>query len=153
VASAILAELKALHIRPLPSPRAIERDLQPNGVSMPRVKLAPWLSQHAYPAPQPQTSNEWHQVDFVGPIYPKGKRQRYYILVCKDVFDGAVCLILSRSRRMHEVLAILGDCWKTLGRPTCVQFDSARELVGWGPAARYLSRFIRLCLRFCQSSP
>ena len=28
------------------------------------------------------------------------------------------------------------------------QFDNARELAGWGPAARTLSRVIRLCLRF-----
>lgn len=89
-----------------------------------------------------------HQVDFVGPFYLKGKRQRYYILVCKDVFDGAVHLKLSRSRKMEEVLSFLGECWKTLGRPTQVQFDNARELAGWGPAARYLSRVIRLCLRF-----
>jgi hypothetical protein len=119
-ATAILAELKALHIRPLPSLRTIERTLQRNGISVPRVKLAPWLASHAYPTPQPQTSNEWHQVDFVGPLYLKGKRQRYYIFVCKDVFDGAVCLKLSRSRKMDEVLAFLGDCWKTLGRPTYV---------------------------------
>src|SRR5271157_2240264 len=29
-----------------------------------------------------------------------------------------------------------------------VHFDNARELAGWGPAARTLSRVIRLCLRF-----
>ena len=29
-----------------------------------------------------------------------------------------------------------------------VQLDNARELSGWGPAARWLSRVIRLCLRF-----
>jgi putative transposase len=84
----------------------------------------------------------------VGPLYLKGQRQRYYILVCKDVFDSAVCLKLSRSRKMDATLAFLGDCWKTLGRPAQVQFDNARELVGWEPAARYLSRIIRLCLRF-----
>jgi len=49
---------------------------------------------------------------------------------------------------MDAVLAFLGDCWKTLGRPAQVQFDNARELLGWGSAARYLSRVIRLCLRF-----
>jgi hypothetical protein len=87
-------------------------------------------------------------VDLVGPIYLKGQRQRYYIFVCKDVFDGAVCLKLSRSRQMEAVLDFLGECWKSLGRPTQVQFDNAREFVGWGPAARYLSRVIRLCLRF-----
>ena len=29
-----------------------------------------------------------------------------------------------------------------------MQFDNAREIGGWGPAARYLSRVLRLCLRF-----
>ena len=35
-----------------------------------------------------------------------------------------------------------------LGRPEQLQFDNAREFAGWGPAARYLSRVLRLCLRF-----
>ncbi len=42
----------------------------------------------------------------------------------------------------------LGECWKSLGLPEQVQFDNAREVVGWGPAAKYLSRVLRLCLRF-----
>jgi hypothetical protein len=68
--------------------------------------------------------------------------------VAKDAFDGAVCLRLAGSRRMNEVLWFLGECWKDLGRPEPVQFDNARELAGWGPTARTLSRVIRLCLRF-----
>jgi putative transposase len=64
------------------------------------------------------------------------------------VFFGALGLTLSRSRKMDAVLTFLGECWKTLGRPKQIQFDNARELVGWGPAARYLSRVIRPCLRF-----
>jgi transposase InsO family protein len=68
--------------------------------------------------------------------------------VCKDAFDGAVCLRLVGSRRMDEVLGFLGECWKDLGLPEQVQFDNGRELSGWGPAARTLSRVIRLCLRF-----
>lgn len=147
-ASAILAELKVLHIRPLPCLRTIERVLQRNGLTMPRVRLARLLPEHVYPAPQAHASNHLHQVDLVGPIYLKGQRQRYYIFVAKDVFDGAVCLKLSRSRRMEAVLNFLGDCWKGLGRPSQVQFDNAREFLGWGLAARYLSRVIRLCLRF-----
>jgi transposase InsO family protein len=147
-ASAIQAELKALHIRPLPCVRTIERVLERNGLTMPRVRLARLLPEHVYPAPQAHDSNQLHQVDLVGPIYLKGQRQRYYIFVCKDVFDGAVCLKLGRSRKMEAVLNFLGDCWKSLGRPSQVQFDNAREFLGWGPAARYLSRVIRLCLRF-----
>jgi len=147
-ASAILAELKALHVRPLPCLRTIERVLERHGLTMPRVRLARLLPEHVYPAPQAPDSNQLHQVDLVGPIYLKGQRQRYYIFVCRDVFDGAVCLKLSRSRQMEAVLDFLGNCWKSLGRPAQVQFDNAREFLGWGPAARYLSRVIRVCLRF-----
>jgi transposase InsO family protein len=147
-ASAIQAELKALHIRAVPCTRTIERVLQRNGMTLPRVRLARFLPTHVYPTPQAQDSNQLHQVDLVGPIYLKGQKQRYYIFVCKDVFDGAVCLQLGRSRKIEMVLDFLGDCWKTLGRPKQVQLDNAREYLGWGTAARYLSRLIRLCLRF-----
>jgi transposase InsO family protein len=147
-ASTIQAELKALHVRSVPCARTIERVLQRNGVTLPRVRLARFLPSHVYPAPQAQDSNQLHQVDLVGPIYLKGQKQRYYIFVCKDVFDGAVYLKLGRCRKIETVLEFLGECWKTLGRPKQVQLDNAREYLGWGPAARYLSRLIRLCLRF-----
>ena len=147
-ANSILAELEALHIRPLPSPRTIERVLARNGVTLSQVRLAPLVAQTSYPTPQVDESNQLHQVDCVGPVYLKGQRQRYYIFVGKDVFDGAVCLRIYRSRKMEVVLDFLGECWKSLGLPTQVQFDNAREVAGWGPAARYLSRVLRLCLRF-----
>lgn len=147
-AGSILAELQVLHIRPLPSLRTIERVLERNGITVPKVRLAPYLSRNTYPAPQANTSNQLHEVDAVGPIYLKGNRQRYYIFVCKDVHDGAVCLRIYRSRKMEVILDFLGECWKSLGLPAQVQFDNAREVIGWGPAARYLSRILRLCLRF-----
>jgi putative transposase len=147
-ASAILAELQALDIRPLPNPRTIERVLQRNGLTAPRVRLAPLLPRQDYPGPQARASNELHEVDLVGPVYLKGSGHRYYIWVGKDAFDGAVCLRLAYSRRMDEVLWFLGECWKNLGLPEQVQLDNARELAGWGPAAYTLSRVIRLCLRF-----
>jgi hypothetical protein len=147
-ATAIRAELKSLEIRPLPCERTIERVLERNGLTAPRVRLAPLLPRQEWPGPQARASNQLHEVDLVGPIYLKGRRHRYYIWVGKDAFDGAVCLRLAGSRRMDEVLGFLGECWKDLGRPEQVQFDNARELAGWGPAARTLSRVIRLCLRF-----
>ena len=147
-ADAILTELKALSVRPLPGRRTIERVLQRNGLTAPRVRLAPLLPRQQYPGPQARASNQLHEVDLVGPIYLKGQSHRYYIWVGKDAFDGAVCLRLASSRRMDEVLWFLGECWKDLGRPAQIQFDNARELAGWGPAARTLSRVIRLCLRF-----
>jgi putative transposase len=147
-AAAILAELKALGVRPLPVERTIERVLERNGLTAPRVRLSPLLPRQDYPGPQARASNELHEVDLVGPIYLKGRRHRYYIWVGKDAFDGAVCLRLACSRRMDEVLWFLGECWKDLGIPEQVQLDNARELSGWGPAARSLCRVIRLCLRF-----
>jgi len=147
-ATAIRAELKALDIQPLPCERTIERVLERNGLTAPRVRLAPLLPRQKWPGPQARASNELHEVDLVGPVYLKGNRHRYYIWVGKDVFDGAVCLRLVGSRCMTEVLGFLGECWKDLGRPEQVQFDNARELAGWGQSARTLSRVIRLCLRF-----
>jgi putative transposase len=94
-ATAILAELKALDIRPLPSPRTIERVLQRNGLTAPHVRLPPLLPRQEYPGPQARASNELHEVDLVGPIYLKGSGHRYYIWVGKDTFDGAVCLRLA----------------------------------------------------------
>jgi hypothetical protein len=147
-APAVLGELQALGIAPLPSARTIERVLERNGLTAPRVRLAPLLPRQEYPGPQARASNELHEVDLVGPIYLKGSGHRYYIWVGKDAFDGAVCLRLAGSRRMDEVLGFLGECWKDLGLPEQVQFDNARELCGWGTSARTLSRVIRLCLRY-----
>jgi transposase InsO family protein len=147
-AASIRAELKSLGIRPLPCERTIERVLERHGLTAPRVRLAPLLPRQEYPGPQARASNQLHEVDLVGPIYLKGSTHRYYIWAGKDAFDGAVCLRLASSRRMDEVLGFLGECWKDLGLPEQVQLDNARELSGWGPAARTLSRVIRLCLHF-----
>src|SRR6516164_6301 len=147
-APAILAELKSLGIRPLPCERTIERVLERNGLTAPRVRLAPLLPRQEYPGLQARASSQLHEVDLVGPIYLQGSGHRYYIWVCKDAFDGAVCLRLAYSRCMDEVLWFLGECWKDLGLPQQVRLDNARELAGWGQSARTLSRVIRLCLRF-----
>jgi putative transposase len=147
-ATAIHAELKALGLRPLPGERTIERVLERNGLTAPRVRLAPLLPRQEYPGPQARASNDLHEIDLVGPVYLKGSGHRYYLWVGKDAFEGAVCLRLAGSRRMDEVLWFLGECWKDLGIPEQAQFDNARALSGWGPAARHLCRVIRLCLRF-----
>ena len=84
----------------------------------------------------------------MGPVCFKRRRHRYSIRLGKDAFDGAVCLRLAGSRRMNGVLWFLGVCRKDLGIPERAQFDNARELCGWGTAARTLSIVIRLCPRF-----
>ena len=147
-ATAILAELKALGSRPPACERTIERVLERNGLTAPRVRLAPRRPRQESPGPQARAANPLHEVDRVGPVYRKGRSHRYYLWVGKDAFAGAVCLRLATARRRDEVLGFLGACWKDLGRPEQVQRDNARELSGWGPAARQLGRVIRLCLRF-----
>src|SRR5215475_876045 len=85
-APASLAELKSLSIRPLPCERTIERVLERNGLTAPRVRQAPLLPRQEYPGPQARASNELHEVDLVGPVYLKGSGHRYYIWVGKDAF-------------------------------------------------------------------
>src|SRR5262249_22781776 len=83
-AGAILAELKSLGARPLPCERMIARVLERNGLTAPRVRLAPLLPRQEWPGPQARASNELHEVDLVGPVYLLGRRHRYYIWVGKD---------------------------------------------------------------------
>jgi len=64
--------------------------LQRNGLTVPRVRLAPLLPRQKYPGPQARASNQLHEVDLVGPVYLTGRSHRYYIWVGKDAFDGAV---------------------------------------------------------------
>jgi hypothetical protein len=132
---------------PLPCERTVERVPERNNLTAPRVRLAPLLPRQEYPGPHARACNDLHEVDLVGPVYLKGCSHRYYIWACKDAFDGAVCLRLAGSRHMDEVLWFLGECRKDLGIPEQVQFDNARESSGRRPAARTLSRVIRLCLR------
>src|SRR5512135_1156429 len=64
------------------------------------------------------------------------------------VYGYAPLTTIRASPGRAGYLWFLGECWKDLGIPEQMQFDNARELAGWGPAARTLSRVIRLCLRF-----
>jgi hypothetical protein len=129
-AHAIFAELKGLGIRPLPSVRTIERALQRNGLTAPKVRLAPLLPRQEWPGPQARASNQLHEVDLVGPVYLKGNRHRYYIWVCKDVFDGAVCLRLAESRCTDAVRWFLGECWKDLEARANIAFKHSTGAVG-----------------------
>ncbi len=106
-APTVQAELDALRVKPLPSLRTIERILAQRGLTSPRLHTARPLSPNGYPAPTADDSNELHQVDLVGPVYLKGQRKRWYIYVCKDVFDGAIYAQLRPSRKMDEVLGFL----------------------------------------------
>lgn len=130
------SELEKLGYSPLPSVRTIERIVNQAGLSCPPLRLARPIARTEYPGPQPQTSNQVHQVDFVGPRYLQGDRTRYYFLVCRDVFAQAVYLEFVDSRTTDTVLAFLVRAWQQLGLPAIVQFDNGREFCGWGKAAQ-----------------
>src|SRR5262249_23937926 len=72
-------ELRTLGARPLPCERPVERVLERNNLTAPRVRLAPLLPRQEYPGPQARASNDLHEIDLVGPVYLKGRSHRYYI--------------------------------------------------------------------------
>jgi transposase InsO family protein len=146
-AAQIRAELETLGYSPLPCLRTINRIIARAGLSCPPLRLEPRIARNEYPGPQAQDSNHVHQVDVVGPRYLKGRSTRYYFLVCKDVFDQSIYMEFVDSRRMDGILDFLVHGWQHLGLPEKVQFDNGREFCGFGHAARFLSRVIRLCLR------
>ena len=73
-APTVQAELKALHLSPVPALRTIERVLHRHGLTSPRIRFAAPLNPNGYPAPLADDSNRLHQVDIIGPFYLKGKR-------------------------------------------------------------------------------
>jgi transposase InsO family protein len=146
-ATQIRAEVEKLGYSPLPSLRTIERVVARAGLTCPPLRLASRLAQTQYPGPQPQDSNQLHQVDVVGPRYLKGDKTRYYFLICKDTFDQAVYIEFVKSRSSQTILTFLTHAWQYLGIPDIVQFDNGREFCGWKSAAHSLSSVIRFCLR------
>jgi len=146
-AAQIRAELETLGYTPLPGLRTINRIIARAGLSCPPLRLTQRIARNEYPGPQARDSNQVHQVDVVGPRYLKGSSTRYYFLVCKDIFDQSIYIEFVDSRKMDLVLDFLVHAWQYLGLPEKVQFDNAREFCGFGHAARFLSRVIRLCLR------
>src|SRR5262249_27521351 len=98
-ASAILAELKALGVRPLPNPRTIERVLQRNGLTAPRVRLAPLLPRQEWPGPPARAAHDPPEVDLVGPVALRGPGPPSSLCARKDAADGAAPLALAGPPR------------------------------------------------------
>ena len=55
---------------------AIERVLKRNGLTAPRIRLAPLLPRREYSGPQARASNELQRVDVVAGVYLKHRRHR-----------------------------------------------------------------------------
>ena len=104
----IRVELESLGYSPLPSLRTIRRIIARAGLSCPPLRLSPRITGNEYPGPQAPDSNHLHQIDVVGPRYLRGDSTRYYLLVCKDVFDQSIYMELVDSCSMDGVLSFLG---------------------------------------------
>jgi hypothetical protein len=90
-AQAILWEMEDLGIKPLPSPRTINRILSRKDLTHRRTgRYEPKGT--AYPALPSLLPNQTHQADFIGPCYLQGPI-RFYSLNIVDTESGVGCIL------------------------------------------------------------
>jgi hypothetical protein len=111
--SAILAELKALNVRPLPCARTIDRVLERNGLTLPRVRL-PTPATPGVPRPAGRASTNSTRSVWWG----RSSRAAAFTthLGRQGRGDGAVARCWPPPSHGRGPL-VLGECWKDLGRP------------------------------------
>ena len=78
-ATAILAELRGLGVRPLPRERTVERVLERNNVTAPRVRLAPRCRARSTPARRPGPPTTSTRSIWWGRSTSRGRSHRYSI--------------------------------------------------------------------------
>ncbi len=133
-APAILAELKALDIRPLPHPPPS------SACSSQRLDRAagparPAAATSGVPRPAGPSIQRTSRSRSGRAGLPQRQRPPLLHLGGQGCLRWGRLPAPGRLHRMDEVLGFLGECWKDLGMPEQVQLDNARELAGWGPAA------------------
>jgi len=143
-AQAILWELEDLGVKPLPSPRTINRILSRNALTHRRTgkyeaKGTP------YPRLPSLLPNQTHQADLVGPCYLKGP-VRFYGLNVVDTATVRCGLYSSFTKAGQDILDGFWTIWKRLGIPDNVQIDNAMSFFGSPAHPRGMGPLIRLCL-------
>ena len=143
-AQAILWELEDLGVKPLPSPRTINRILGRNALTHRRTgkyeaKGTP------YPKLPSLLPNQTHQADLVGPCYLKGP-VRFYGLNVVDTATVRCALYSSLTKAGQDILDGFWAIWKRLGIPTNIQVDNAMTFFGSPTHPRGMGPLIRLCL-------
>ncbi len=143
-AQAILWELEDLGVKPLPSPRTINRILDRNALTHRRTgkyeaKGTP------YPRLPSLLPNQTHQADLVGPCYLKGP-VRFYGLNVVDTATVRCGLYSSLAKAGQDILDGFWTIWKRLGIPDNVQIDNAMSFFGSPTHPRGMGPLIRLCL-------
>jgi putative transposase len=143
-AQAILWELEDLGVKPLPSPRTINRILSRNALTHRRTgkyeaKGTP------YPRLPSLLPNQTHQADLVGPCYLKGP-VRFYGLNVVDTATVRCGLHSSLTKAGQDIMDGFWAIWRRLGIPDNVQVDNAMSFFGSPTHPRGMGPLIRLCL-------
>lgn len=137
-------ELEELSVAPLPSVRTINRILareelthRRTGRYVPKGKVYPALAAH--------TTNQVHQLDYIGPCYLRGP-MRFWSLNTVDLATARCAMEPVVSRAGQATVDALWATWQRLGVPDHVQADN--EMVFYGSPAhpRGMGLLIRLCL-------
>lgn len=143
-AQAILWELEDLGVKPLPSPRTINRILSRNALTHRRTgkyeaKGTP------YPRLPSLLPNQTHQADLVGPCYLKGP-VRFYGLNVVDTATVRCGLYSSLTKAGQNIVDGFWAIWRRSGIPDNVQVDNAMSCFGGPTHPRGMGPLIRLCL-------
>jgi putative transposase len=137
-------ELAELSVAPLPSIRTINRILAREGLTHRRTgRYVP--KGKRYPALVASTTNQVHQLDYVGPCYLRGP-VRFWSLNTVDVATARCATEPVANRAGQATVDALWATWQRLGFPAHVQADN--EMVFYGSPAhpRGMGLLIRLCL-------
>ena len=143
-AQAIHWEMEDLGVKPLPSPRTINRILSRNALTHRRTgkyeaKGTP------YPKLPSLLPNQTHQADLVGPCYLKGP-VRFYGLNVVDTATVRCGLHSSLTKAGQDILDGFWAIWRRLGIPDNIQVDNAMSFFGSSVHPRGMGPLIRLCL-------
>ena len=102
-------------------------------------------SKGRYTLLKPESIDEMHQIDFVGPRHIKGFGSINSIHL-KDVVGRQVAGKQYTEKSMDNVLSFLLEYWKSHPLPRYLQVDNGMSFVGDYIRPRSFSRFVRLCL-------
>lgn len=102
-------------------------------------------SKGRYTLLKPESIDEMHQIDFVGPRHINGFGSINSIHL-KDVVGRQVAGKQYTEKSMDNVLSFLLEYWKSHPLPRYLQVDNGMSFVGDYIRPRSFSRFVRLCL-------
>lgn len=146
-AEAIHYELRALGIRPVPSPRTIHYWLkQANLVPPPAAAPETERPTKPYPTPAREQVNDLQQADLKGPFYLHGGDQKHYLLALRDFCSKRVALQAAQNRQAQTIASFLVAAWQRCGLPKILQLDNSLEFRGSNRYPRAFGLIVKLCL-------